>query len=98
MSIAISPTSISSTSVSAMLIHTGVVDKLQQYRFLLQIGNFAVPKLGEEEALLDKLVGVHQQDLADPTPQVIQPYFGSARRLLPALGRAPALPIATKAT
>ena len=66
---------------------TGVFDKLQPHRFLLQIRNFAVPKLGEEEALIDKLVGVHQQDLADPRPQVFQPYFGSASYRLPALVR-----------
>lgn len=40
---------------------------------LLQVGNFAVPKLSEEEELLDKLVLIHQQDIADPMPQVPHP-------------------------
>ncbi|KAL3135521.1 hypothetical protein ABBQ38_006001 [Trebouxia sp. C0009 RCD-2024] len=35
----------------------------------VEVGNFAVPKLSEEEELLDKLVLIHQQDIADPMPQ-----------------------------
>ena len=36
-----------------------------------QVSNFALPKLSEEEALLNKLVLIHQGDIADPLPQVL---------------------------
>lgn len=40
-----------------------------------QVGNFAVERASEEELLLDKLVLLHQQDLADPAPEEVQHFI-----------------------
>ncbi len=36
----------------------------------MQVSNFAVPKSSEQDAVMDKLVLLHERDLMQPPPQV----------------------------
>ena len=42
-----------------------------------QVSNFAVPKSSEQDALMDKLVLLHERDLMQPPPQVSPDLVGS---------------------